>query len=114
MVPFYSSSATEHIVSEGLLCPRMVSEVMWSRQLCEPLSPTLNLDLVSGSQSWLMIRITEELFNNSDSHPGLTKSESQNPEIWTLKKLSLVVLTISSLKLCHFIIYNKLTCIKLN
>lgn len=46
MVPFYSSSATEHIVSEGLLCPRMVSEVMWSRQLCEPLSPTLNLDLV--------------------------------------------------------------------
>lgn len=95
MVPFYSSSATEHIVFEGLLCPGMVSEVMWSRQLCEPPSPTSSLDLVSGSPSWLMIRITEELSNNSDSHPGLTKSDSQNPEIWTLKMLSLVVLTIS-------------------
>lgn len=95
MVPFYSSSATEHIVSEGLLCPQMVSEVMWSRQLCEPPSPTLNLDLVSGSQSWSMIRITKELSTNSDFHPGLTKSDSQNPEIWTLKMLSLVVLTIS-------------------
>lgn len=51
---FYSFSATEHIASEGLLCPEKVREAVWSShsQLCEPVLLTLNLDLISGSQIW--------------------------------------------------------------
>ena len=38
--------------------------------------------------------ITEEFFKNSDSYPGLYKSESQNPELCTFKKLPFVAPTI--------------------
>lgn len=48
----------------------------------------------SGSQSQVMTGITEDLFQNSDCHPGLTKPGSQNPGTWTYEELPLVVPTV--------------------
>lgn len=58
-------------------------------------SVPLTLDLSSGSQSRMMPGITEEFFKNSDSYPGHYKSESQNPDLCTFKKLPFVAPMIS-------------------